>query len=219
MTLVVRILLVDDQSIVREGLRAMFNLEVDLNVVGEAANGKEALSMVNKLAPDVILLDIRMPDMDGLTALAKLKATAPRASVVMLTLYDDRDYLLRAIADGAAGYILKDSTREELVRAVRIVADGGAIVAPSMLPEVLKRVGQMGTGASPWQSAQPVETLTERELQVLRLVAQGYSNQEIARQLIVSPTTVKSHVQNILRKLDVSDRTQAAVQAVRRGLI
>jgi DNA-binding NarL/FixJ family response regulator len=216
---VIKILLVDDQSIVREGLRAMFSLEVDLNVVGEAANGKEALRIVNRLAPDVILLDIRMPDMDGLTALARLKAAAPRASVVMLTLYDDRNYLLRAIADGAAGYILKDSSREELVRAVRIVADGGAIVAPSMLPEVLKRVGQMGAGASSWQSAQPVETLTGRELQVLRLVAQGYSNQEIAEQLIVSPTTIKSHVQNILRKLDASDRTQAAVQAVRRGLI
>lgn len=213
----ITVLLVDDQSIVREGLKAMLALEPDLQVVGEASNGREALQVVTRLAPTVVLLDVRMPDMDGLTALPQLKLRASRSAVIMLTLYDDPGYLMQAVCGGAAGYVLKDASRQELIRAIRVVADGGAIIAPSLLPELL---GKVAAAASlPLSAGAPEEALSARELQVLRLVAEGRSNQEIAESLIVSPTTVKSHVQNILRKLNASDRTQASVQAVRWGLI
>ena len=214
----IRVLLVDDQSIVREGIRSMLSLEPDIQVVGEAENGAQAVAQVRRLKPDIVLMDVRMPGMDGLTALAQLKQFAPRTSVIMLTLYDNTDYLFQAISSGAAGYILKDASREELVRAVRITAEGGAIVAPSLMPELLRRMGQMRPPLT--LSAPPlVEKLSERELEVLRLVAEGQTNQEIAEKLVLSPTTVKTHVQNILQKLGVSDRTQAAVYAVRHGLI
>ena len=214
----IRIVLVDDQAIVREGLRSMLSPEPDLVIVGEAENGQEALALVPGLDPDIVLMDVRMPEMDGLTTLGRLKTLAPRSSVIMVTLYDDPDYLLRAVAIGAAGYILKDSTRDELVRAVRVTAEGGAIIAPSLLPDLLSRMSQVQA-----QPAAPTcnltERLSERELQVLRLIADGRTNQEIAEELTIGATTVKTHVQNILQKLDVSDRTQAAVYAVRCGLI
>jgi DNA-binding NarL/FixJ family response regulator len=193
----------------------MLSLEPDLLIVGEAGDGQQAVRLAKTLSPDIVLMDVRMPGTDGLTALEQLKAVAPRSSVIMLTLYDDPNYLLRAVSAGAAGYILKDASRDELVRAVRVTAEGGAIIAPSMLPALLRQVGRTLT-ASAYPSA---EKLSARELEVLRLIAEGCTNQEIAEKLILSPTTVKTHVQNILQKLGVSDRTQAAVHAVRCGLI
>lgn len=215
----INILLVDDQAIIREGLRAMLSLEPDMRVVGEAENGQQALRLVRELSPDIVLMDVRMPGMDGLTALEQLKAFSPRSSVIMLTLYADSDYLLRAVSAGAAGYILKDASREELVRAVRVTAEGGAIIAPSMLPQLLRQMERIVRFPSSTPTCALVEKLSARELEVLRLVAEGCTNQDIATRLIVSPTTVKTHVQNILQKLGVSDRTQAAVFAVRSGLI
>jgi DNA-binding NarL/FixJ family response regulator len=214
---VITVLLVDDQAIVREGLRSMLGLEPDITIIGEAANGEQAIKLARELTPAVILLDVRMPGMDGLAALERIKSVAPRSSVIMVTLYDDTDYLMRAVSSGAAGYVLKDSTREELVRAVRITVEGGAVIAPSLLPQLLQKVGQMV--AVPVDSCFLIEPLSEREVQVLRLIAEGKTNQEIAETLILSPTTIKTHVQNILHKLGVSDRTQAAVYAVRCGLI
>lgn len=213
----ITVLLVDDQAIVREGLRSMLGLEPDITIIGEAANGEQAIKLARELTPAVILLDVRMPGMDGLAALERIKSVAPRSSVIMVTLYDDTDYLMRAVSSGAAGYVLKDSTREELVRAVRITVEGGAVIAPSLLPQLLQKVGQMV--AVPVDSCFLIEPLSEREVQVLRLIAEGKTNQEIAETLILSPTTIKTHVQNILHKLGVSDRTQAAVYAVRCGLI
>ncbi len=214
----ISVLLVDDQAIVREGLRSMLGLEPDITIIGEAANGEQAISLARNLLPAVILLDVRMPGMDGLAALERIKAVAPRSSVIMVTLYDDPDYLMRAVCSGAAGYVLKDSTREELIRAVRITVEGGAVIAPSLLPQLLRKVGQMAT-TPPVEACILVEPLSDRELEVLRLIAEGKTNQEIAEVLIVSPTTIKTHVQNILHKLGVSDRTQAAVYAVRCGMI
>ena len=216
---VIRIVLVDDQAIVREGLRSMLSPEPDLVVVGEAENGQEALDLVPGLDPDIVLMDVRMPEMDGLTALGRLKVVAPRSSVIMVTLYDDPDYLLRAVAIGAAGYILKDSSRDELVRAVRVTAEGGAIIAPSLLPDLLSRMSQVQAQPIAAPACDLTERLSEREMQVLRLIAEGHTNQEIAEELTIGATTVKTHVQNILQKLGVSDRTQAAVYAVRCGLI
>ena len=214
----IRVMLVDDQAVIREGLRSMLSPEASIVVVGEAADGQQALERVTELAPDVVLLDVRMPGMDGLTALDRIKAVAPRASVLMVTLYDDPDYLLRAVSAGAAGYVLKDTSRDDLIRAIRVVADGGAIVAPAMLPELLSRLTHDGSDASP-RVCSLTDGLTERELEVLRLVAEGMTNRQIAAQLIVSPLTVKTHVQSILDKLNVSDRTQAAVYAVRCGIV
>ena len=214
----IRVLVVDDQAIVREGIKSMLAMEADMAVVGEAANGLEALQRVATDPPDVVLMDVRMPEMDGLTALERLKALAPRTSVLMMTLYDDPDYLLRAVAAGAAGYLLKDSSRDELLRALRITSEGGATIAPSLLPELLKRLSRSGV-EGPARACELEGLLSDRERQVLALIAEGLTNQEIAERLIVSPTTIKTHVQNILQKLDVSDRTQAAVYAVRCGLI
>jgi DNA-binding NarL/FixJ family response regulator len=216
---VISILLVDDQAIVREGLRSMLSLEPDITIVGEAGNGEEAIRRARELHPQIVLMDVRMPGMDGLTALEQLKRVMPKASVIMVTLYDDPDYLLKAVAVGAAGYILKDASREELVRAVRVTAEGGAIVAASLLPQLLRKMGQLMAFPAGAPTFVPLEEPSERELEVLGMIAEGRTNQEIAEKLIISPTTVKTHVQNILRKLGVSDRTQAAVYAVRYGLI
>jgi len=214
----IRVLVADDQAVVREGIKSMLSPEPDITVVAEAANGYEVLQQVATVSPDVVLMDVRMPEMDGLTALERLKALAPRSSVLMITLYDDPDYLLRAVVAGAAGYVLKDGSREELVRAVRITAEGGATIAPRMLPELLRRIGQSREVLA-GRPRSPATPLSDRELQVLGLIAEGLTNQEIADRLVLSPTTIKTHVQNILQKLDVSDRTQAAVYAVRNGLI
>jgi len=196
----------------------MLSLEPDITIIGEAANGEQAIRLAQGLTPAVVLLDVRMPGMDGLAALERIKAVAPRSSVIMVTLYDDPDYLMRAVSAGAAGYVLKDSSREELVRAVRVTVEGGAVVAPSLLPQLLQKVGRMATTTA-IDRCLLVEPLSDRELQVLRLIAEGKTNQEIADILILSPTTIKTHVQNMLHKLGVSDRTQAAVYAVRCGMI
>lgn len=213
----IRVLIVDDQAIVREGIRAMLDLEPDIAIVGEAANGIQAIDQAREVSPDVVLMDVRMPDLDGLVALERLKRAFPSMAVIMLTLYDSTDYLLRAVHAGAAGYLLKDSSRNEVVKAVRSIAEGGAVIAPSLLPQLLKRIGQMDLLAQ--SECQVLDVLSKREIEVLALIAEGYTNPEIAERLILSPTTVKTHVQNILSKLGVSDRTQAAVYGVRYGLI
>lgn len=213
----ITILLVDDQAVVRDGLRAMLQTEPDFHVVGEASRGEQALALAARFKPDVILLDVRMPGMDGLDTLARLKSLVPGSSVIMVTLYNNAEYLLEAVTAGASGYILKDSTREEFVRAVRAVREGGAIISPSMLPELLEHIRQ-SPGLHPCD-IDTVSKLTPREVEVLRLLAQGHTNQQIADACFLSPATVKTHVQNIFLKLGVSDRTQAAVVAVRCGLI
>ena len=215
----IRVLIVDDQAIVRQGLRSMLEPEPDIEVVAEAEDGQQALELVNRHAPDVVLMDVRMPTMDGLTALERIKNLAPQTSVIMATLYDNPEYLFRAISAGASGYILKDARREDVIRSVRAIREGGAIIACSLMPQLLQRVAETVRPLSEESLHDPIEELSKRELEVLQLIAEGCTNQDIADRLILSPTTIKTHVQNILRKLDVSDRTQAAVYAVRRGLI
>lgn len=215
----IRVLIVDDQAIVRQGLRAMLQAEPDLTVVGEAEGGEQALGLVRALAPDIVLMDVRMPGMDGLAALEQIKSCAPRVSVIMVTLYDNPEYLFRAVALGAAGYVLKDASRAELLRAVRVTAEGGAIVAPSLMPQLLREVAHPSRSLAACAGLPAHDALSPRELEVLRLMAEGLTNQEIAERLILSPTTIKSHVQSIMDKLGASDRTQAAVRAVRSGLI
>lgn len=208
-----RVLLVDDHELVRQGIAAMLAKAEGIQVVGEARTGREAIELARRELPDVILMDVRMPDMDGLEATRRIKDERPRTAVVMVTMHENPAYLREAVRAGAAGYLLKDVGREELVDAIRQVAGGGAFIEGQMLKGMLtdmKPAGPMPTAA---------RNLTKREREILALVAEGMSNREIAERLVLSPETVKSHVAAILEKLGVSDRTQAAIYAVKNGLV
>ena len=207
-----RLLIVDDHEVVRTGLVSLLE-GTDLEVVGMAANGDEALKMAQELHPDVVLLDIRMAEMDGLATLEELRQSLPESRVIMLSTYDNPTYIARANALGASDYLLKGSTREQLVGAIHAVAAGDA---PSSFGELRRVAGTMATR----QKQEDAEvSLTQRETQVLRHLALGLSNKEIGRSLSISIETVKEHVQHLLRKIDATDRTQAAVWAVRKGLV
>jgi DNA-binding NarL/FixJ family response regulator len=209
-----RVLLVDDHELVRQGIAAMLHGAPDLQVVGEAKTGREALEVARRELPDVVLMDVRMPDMDGLEATRKIKEERPRTAVIMLTMHDNPTYLRDAVRAGAAGYLLKDVSKEELIDAVKQVATGGAFIESQMLKGMLSEMKPSGAGPST-----AAKNLTKREREILGLVAEGMSNREIAERLVLSPETVKSHVAAILEKLNVSDRTQAAIYAVRNGLV
>lgn len=208
----IRVLICDDHEVIRSGLTALLS-ETGIEVVGEAANGKEALKQAIKLKPDVILLDIRMPDGDGLQALDKIRAKVPTAKVVILSTYDNPTYIARAVASGATDYVLKGSSRDDLLGVIKAAAAG----------ESPYHAGELKRVANAMKVKQAIEDdevpLTQRETQVLKHVALGLSNKEIGRSLGISVETVKEHVQNILRKIAVTDRTQAAVWAVRKGLV
>jgi len=212
----ITVLIVDDHPMVREGLRSMLDME-GIEVVGEAGSGAEALEKVWQLNPDVVLMDVRMPDMDGLAATEAVKRDAPATSVIVLTAYESKEYLRRAIEAGAAGYMLKGMTRDSLLDAIRLVKAGGSLVDTRLLSELLR---EMGIGGSCIEGAAEgtLEALSPRERQVLQLLVQGLTNKEIAQQMHYSVGTVKNAVQRVIEKLGVSDRTQAAVCAVRAGL-
>ena len=209
----IRVIIADDHGVVRAGLRGLLTA-AGLDVVGEAATGREALALAQALHPDVVLLDVRMPDMDGLQTLAAIKTEMPEISVVMLTVYANSEYLSRAIAAGAAGYLLKDAAPEEIPRVVRAVAEGDMVIDPDMLQSILAHTPTEEDAFSPAQVG-----LTPQETRVLKLIALGFNNDAIAETLVVSKNTVKTHVRHIFEKLGVSDRTQAAVWAIRHGLV
>lgn len=212
-----RIAIVDDHDLVRVGLRTMLIREPGLAVVGEARNGREAIDLCRRERPDLVLMDVRMPDMDGLEATSLIKQQCPETAVVMVTMHDSPDYLLEALKVGAAGYVLKGSSRSEVVAAVRQVLRGESPLGGKLVVELLRRLAAEGEGAGSVQAIS--EPLTRRELEVLGLLAEGKTNREIAQSLVVSPSTAKNHVQHIIAKLGVSDRTQAAVRAIELGLI
>jgi DNA-binding NarL/FixJ family response regulator len=208
----IRLLIADDHQVMRSGLKSLV-AGSDIEVIGEAANGEEALKLTEKLKPDLVLLDIRMPDVDGLTALGRIKMTQPDVAVIMLSTYDNPTYVARAVALGASGYLLKGATRDELLAAIRKVAGG----EDAWTRDELRRV--TGALATPRMAADVEVPLTQRESEVLRQLAFGLTNKEIGQALGISYETVKEHVQHILRKIGVTDRTQAAVWAVRKGLV
>ncbi|MDQ1124182.1 response regulator [Microbacterium trichothecenolyticum] len=216
-----RVLLVDDHAMMRAGFRTILSLEDDITVVGEASSGVEALAAASALRPDVICMDVQMPDMDGLEATRRLTADpASDAAVLIVTTFDRDDYLFAALAAGASGFLLKNAGPEELVSAVRIVGGGDALLAPEVTRRVIER---FATGTpEPAASVPPplalVEPLTERESEVLTLVAEALSNAEIAARLFIGEATVKTHVSNVLQKLGARDRVQAVVLAHRHGL-
>lgn len=210
-----RVLIVDDHDLARAGLRAVLAAETSVKVVGEATDGREAVRLARGMHPDLILMDVRMPDMDGLSATRAIKEELPSTSVIMITMYEDPDYLLEALKAGAAGYLLKDASQHDIVTAVRQVLRGDSPISSKLASQLLRRLAKEQAGPQ----GQLLEPLTPREREVLHHVAEGKTNREIARELFVSPGTVKIHVEHIIRKLGVSDRTQAAVRAIQLGLI
>ncbi|GAA4593063.1 response regulator transcription factor [Planotetraspora phitsanulokensis] len=219
----IRVLLVDDQPLLRTGFRFILEAEKDVTVVGEAGDGSTAMDQSRALLPDVVLMDVRMPGMDGIEATRRIvREAAPSVhvpKVLVLTTFDLDEYIVEALRAGASGFLLKDVPPDELVQAIRVVAAGDAIVAPSVTRRLLDRFAMRLPSAHQQSTPARVDRLTERELEVLRLIAKGMSNAEIAAELVVSETTVKTHVGNVLTKLGLRDRVQAVVLAYETGLI
>jgi DNA-binding NarL/FixJ family response regulator len=213
----IRVLICDDQTVVREGLAAILSTDPEIKVVGLAGNGREALSLVPEAQPDVVLMDLKMPVMNGVQTTQRLHAHFPSVRVLVLTTYADEAWVLDAVRAGASGYLLKDTRRDELVAAVKGTAEGKSFLDPSVAGKLMRQVA--AAPAAPAQESGQVETLTERELEILQLLVQGHSNPEIARRLYLAAGTVRNYVSNILQKLGVPDRTQAAVVAIQRGLV
>ena len=215
----IRVALVDDQAMVRQGLRMILESEAGITVVGEAADGRDALEMVPRARPDVVLMDVRMPRLDGIEACRLLRdaADGELPYVLMLTTFDLEDYVYAALRAGASGFLLKDAPAEQLVAAIEVVARGDALLAPQVTRLLIEEVARR---RSPDPSAVPgLDRLTEREVEVLRLMARGMSNSEIAGQLYLGEATVKTHVGRVLGKLDARDRVQAVVAAYESGLV
>jgi DNA-binding NarL/FixJ family response regulator len=215
---VIRVLIADDQALVRTGFRVILESEGDIEVVAEAANGHEAIRQVAFTEPDVVLMDIRMPELDGLTATEQILRQPDPPTIVVLTTFDHNEYIYRALRAGAAGFLLKDAPSSRLVAAVRAAATGDSLIEPSITQRLVERFAEPVTAAPlgvPVQLAQ----LTERELDVLRLISRGMSNGEIAADMVVAETTVKTHVARILAKLGVRDRVQAVVVAYETGFV
>lgn len=214
----IRVALADDQALVRTGLRMILEAEGDIEIVGEAVDGNGAIAISATEHPDVLLMDIRMPGLDGIEALRRISAMMPTEGprIIMLTTFDPDDYIYDALAAGASGFLLKDAPAEELLTAVRVVAAGEAVLAPSITNRLIQ---QIKTRPIRTTEAQVLESLTDREREVLRLIAKGDTNQEIAEQLFVGETTVKTHVSHVLRKLGLRDRVQAVVVAYECGFV
>jgi DNA-binding NarL/FixJ family response regulator len=214
----IRILLVDDQKLMREGLRILLELESDLAIVGEAIEGQAALDGYADLQPDVVLMDVRMPGMDGVEATWRLRERWPEARIIILTTFDDDEYVFEGLRAGARGYLLKDVSGHDLAEAVRTVAAGGALIEPSVARRVVAEFARMAPPARASGAGLP-EPLSDREREILKLLAQGLSNREIAARLSLAQGTVKNYVTTILQKLGARDRTQAALRARELGLI
>lgn len=217
----VKVVLVDDHPVVREGLRTILSTTPDIEVVAEAGDGLEALEKVKEYRPQVVLMDLRMPNLNGIEATRRIKSQLPSTSVIVLTIYDNDAYVVDAVRAGAGGYLLKDASKELLIHTIRAVNSGGMLIKTSLLREAMLSLSDAAGDRlkeKPGDST-ALDELTPREREVLRLVIRGRSNKEIGQALIISEDTAKKHVQTIMLKLGVSDRTQAAVKAVRAGLV
>lgn len=209
----IRLLIVDDHPVVREGISAMMETQPDLVVIGEAANGLEAVQLAQEHRPDVVLMDLQMPVLDGVQAIRRIKEQCPEIQVIVLTTYDSDEYIFRGIEAGAKGYLLKGATRDEVFSAVRAAKRGESLLQPVVASRLVERYTQLA------KRTPDDEGLSEREMEVLRLMAEGARNKEIASKLCVTEKTAKAHVSNILQKLDADDRTEAVTLALRKGII
>ncbi len=210
----IRIVLVDDHGVVRQGLKAFLATEDDIEVVGEASNGREAVEVVGKLQPDVVLMDLVMPELDGIGATTAIKQQWPQVDVIAMTSFIEDEKVFGAMRAGAGGYVLKDADPDDVVKAIRSAAAGEVHLDPRVARRLMEELNP-----HKHRESSPQEQLSEREVEVLKLVARGHSNQMIAEQLIISPKTAKTHVSNILSKLGLASRTQAAVYALKAGLV
>ena len=215
----IRVLLVDDQALFREGLETLLSVHQDIQVVGQASNGQEAVEVAAKVHPDVVLMDVRMPVLDGVGATRRLKKALPQCRVIVLTTFDDDEYVFDALRAGAVGYLLKDVASAQLVEAIRATARGESILQPSVAAKVITEFTRVSSMVPAAQMERLIEPLSERESEILGLIATGASNKEIADQLFIAEGTVKNHVTHILGKLGVRDRTQAALKAKELGLL
>ncbi|MDX6398073.1 MAG: hypothetical protein QOJ43_1481 [Gaiellaceae bacterium] len=211
----ISILLADDQHLVRSGFRMILGADAELEVVGEATDGVEAVAEARRLTPDVVLMDVRMPRVDGIEATRQIAAMPDSPRVLMLTTFDLDEYVFAALRAGASGFLLKDAPEAQLLAAIRVVADGGSLFAPAVTRRLIERFANLAEPAVP----PALDGLTARETEVLRLLARGRSNAEIAAELVVSEHTVKSHVAHVLSKLDLRDRIQAVILAYESGLV
>lgn len=209
----ISIMITDDHSMIREGLKSLLELDDDIKVIAEAVDGRDCLDKLDVYKPDVLLLDINMPNMNGLEVLKELKARKSKVKVLVLTVHNETEYLMKAVDIGINGYVLKDSESAELKKAIRAIVDGETYIQPSLIPALnAKRLERN-------EDEEKIDSLTRRELEVLKLLAIGMYNKEVAEKLEISERTVKNHVSNIFKKLEVTDRTQAAVFAIRNNLI
>ncbi len=213
----IRVLLVDDQALFREGLRTLLSVQPGIQVVGEAADGEQAIQQVARLKPDVVLMDLQMPRLDGVQATRRLKESHPECRVIVLTTFDDDEYVFEGLRAGAVGYLLKDVPSEKLVEAIQAAARGESFLQPSVAAKVVAEFSRLASAVP--RPSPLAEPLSPRELQVLRLIASGATNREIAAKLVLAEGTVKNHVTSILGKLGVRDRTQAALKARELGLL
>jgi DNA-binding NarL/FixJ family response regulator len=212
----IRVIIVDDQELFRRGLTMLMSAESGLEVVGEAGDGATGIELASSVAPDVVLLDVRMPKVSGIEACVAIKEAVPAAKILMLTVSDEESDLYEAVKSGANGYLLKDSSIEEVAQAIRVVADGQSLISPSMAVKLIDEFKQMSRTD---RDQVPTPRLTERELEVLRLVAKGLNNKDIAKRLFISENTVKNHVRNLLEKLQLHSRMEAVLYAVREKLV
>lgn len=212
----IRVCIVEDQTIVREGLKSLLRLAEGIEVIGEAADGAEALIVVPECRPDVVLLDMRMPKKNGLEVLQALSEKEALPPTLILTTFDDDEIVLKGIRAGAKGYLLKDVSLERLTEAIRTLAGGGTLIRPAVTERVIKGLDR---AATPFGSLDPIEAMTKRETEILSLMAGGYSNKEIAQALSLSEGTIKNHVSNILSKMGVRDRTRAVLKALELGVV
>ena len=209
----IRILIVDDHPVVREGIGSMLKKEADFKVVGEASNGLEAIEKARELSPDVVLMDLRMPEMDGVEAISRIKAEKPEVKFIILTTYSDDEYIFKGIAAGARAYLLKDAPRDELFKAIRMVSRGESLIQPVIASRVLDKLAELS------RKTPAGDTLSDREIEVLRLMAGGESNKDIADHLSITQSTVKTHIASIFQKLNVTTRTEAVTNALKKGII
>ena len=217
----IRALLVDDQALFREGLHTLLDLQPDIEVVGEAKDGREAIELVARAAPDVVLMDMQMPVLDGVAATRDIRAKHPNTQVIVLTTFDDDEYVFEGLRAGAVGYLLKDVTSDRLAEAIRSAARGESFLEPSVAAKVVAEFARLADAPHARQRANQmlIEPLSDREFEILHLVATGASNKEIAATLVITEGTVKNHVTSILGKLGVRDRTQAALKAKELGIV